>query len=149
MSRSFLLINGVIAAMRLSHRHKDSVSEHTHDESHRWCRKTRNDNHQLLFSHGEVKNLLARRSKVHTIIKPHGNGSEDALRHTYDLVVSFQETRTRWHIKTTGFNVTRGGRMLVLRDQEKMQMRKQRQRTVWDEPNRTKQKLSFFFFCPT
>ena len=34
MSRSFLLINDVIAVMRLLHRHKDYVSEHEHDESH-------------------------------------------------------------------------------------------------------------------
>jgi len=31
----------------------------------------------------------------------------------------------------TGLNATRGGRMLDLRDQEKMQIRKQRQRTAW------------------
>ncbi len=58
---------------------------------------------------------VAHRSKDHTIIKPPGDGSEDVLKHTYDLVVSFQKSRTRWHIKTTGLNTTRGGRMLVLR----------------------------------
>jgi hypothetical protein len=34
MSRSFLLIIGVIVAMWLPHRHKDCVSEHEYDESH-------------------------------------------------------------------------------------------------------------------
>ena len=104
MSLSFLLINGVIAVMRLAHSHKDCVSEHEHGESHRRCRNARNGNHQLLFSHGQVRLSLARRTKSHTIIKPHEDGSEDALQHTYDLVVSFQKARTRWRIKATGFN---------------------------------------------
>jgi hypothetical protein len=52
-------------------------------------------------------------------------GDEDALQHTYVLVVSFQKARTRWRIKATGINATRCGRMLDLRDQEKIQMRKQ------------------------
>jgi hypothetical protein len=69
---------------------------------------------------------LARRTKTHTIIKPHGDGSEDTLQHTYVLVVSFQKERTRWRIKATGINATRVGRMLDLRDQEKIQMHKQR-----------------------
>jgi hypothetical protein len=70
MCRSFLLINGVITAMRLAHKHKDCVSENEHDKSHRRCRKDRNGNHQLVFSHGQVQISLARRPKVHTIIKP-------------------------------------------------------------------------------
>jgi hypothetical protein len=131
MSHSFLLINDVIAAMRLAHRHKDCFSEHEHDESQRRCHNACNDNHQLLFSHGQVQFSIAHRSKAHTIMKSHGDGSEDALQHTYDLVVSFQKTRTRWCIKATGLNATRVGRMLVLRYQEKMQMRNQRQLTTW------------------
>jgi hypothetical protein len=79
MSRSFLLINGVIEAMRLAHRHKNCVSEHEHDESHRRCRNARNGNRQLLFMYGQVQFSPARRPKAHTIIKPHGDGSEDPL----------------------------------------------------------------------
>jgi hypothetical protein len=91
MSHLFLLINDVIAAMRLAHRHKDCVSEHEHGESHRQCHNARNDNHQLLFLHGQVQFSLARRTKTHPIIKSDGDGSEDALQHTYDLVASFQK----------------------------------------------------------
>ena len=40
------------------------------------------------------------------------------------------KVQTRWRIKATGLNETRGGRMLVLRYQEKMQMRKQCRRTT-------------------
>ncbi len=98
------------------------VSEH--GESHSRCRNARNGNHKLLY--GQVQISLARRSKAHTIIKPHGDGSEDALQYTYVLVASLQKARTRWRIKATGINATRVGRMLDLRDQEKMQMRKQR-----------------------
>jgi hypothetical protein len=79
MSHSFLLINNVIEVIRLVHRHKDYISQHEHGESHRRCRNARNDNHQLLFSYGQVQNLLTHRSKDHTIIKSHGDGSEDAL----------------------------------------------------------------------
>jgi hypothetical protein len=102
------------------------MSQHVseHGESHRRCLNARNGNRQLLY--GQVQISLARRPKAHTIIKPHGDGSEDALQHTYVLVASFQKARTRWRIKATGINATRGGRMLDLRDQEKMQMRKQR-----------------------
>jgi hypothetical protein len=53
-----------------------------------------------------VQVSLARRTKTHTIIKPHGDGSEDALQHTYVLVASFQKARTRWRIKATGINAT-------------------------------------------
>jgi len=89
MSRSFLLINGVIEATRLAHK-QNGVSEHLHDESHRRCRKLRKTaNHQLLFMHGQVQFSLARRARVHTIIKPHDGGSEDAFQHTYDLVFLF------------------------------------------------------------
>ncbi len=62
-----------------SHRHKDCVSEHEHDESHRRCRNARNDNHQFLFSHGQVQFSLVCRSKDYMIIKPHGDGSEGPL----------------------------------------------------------------------
>jgi hypothetical protein len=64
------LINGVIVVMWLAHEHV---------ESHRRCLNDHNGNHQLLFSHGQVQNLLVHRSKTHTIIKSHGDGSEDAL----------------------------------------------------------------------
>jgi hypothetical protein len=40
--------------------------------------------------------------------------------------------QTRWLIKAAGLNATQGGRMLVLRYQETMQMRKRRQRTAWE-----------------
>ncbi len=105
---------------------RSHMSQHVSEngESHRRCRNARNGNHHLLY--GQVQVSLARRSKAHTIIKPHGDGSQDALQHTYVLVASFQKARTRWRIKATRINVTRGGRMLDLRDQEKMQMIKQR-----------------------
>ena len=76
MSRPFLLISGVMAAMQLAHRHKNCVSEHEHGESHRRCRNARNGNRQLLFSYCQVQNLLARRPKTHTIINPNGDGFE-------------------------------------------------------------------------
>ncbi len=101
------------------------MSQHVseHGESHRRCRNVRNGNHQLLY--GQVQISLARRPKAHTIIKPYGDGSEDALQHTYVLVASFQKARTRCRIKATGINATRVGRMLDLRYQEKIQMRNQ------------------------
>jgi hypothetical protein len=57
------------------------MSQHVseHGESHRRCRNARNGNHQFLY--GQVQISLAHRSKDHTIIKPHGDGSEDALQH--------------------------------------------------------------------
>jgi hypothetical protein len=102
------------------------MSQHVseHGESHRRCRNARNGNHQLLYGHVQIS--LAHRPKTHTIIKTHRDGSEDALQHTYVLVASFQKARTRWRIKATGINATRGGRMLDLHYQEKMQMHKQR-----------------------
>ena len=63
-------------------RHKDCVSEHEHDESHRWWRNVRNGNHQFLFSHGQVKNL--------------GNDQEKMQMHK-------QSQRTTWG---TGMNPT-------------------------------------------
>ena len=111
MSRSFLLINGVIVVMRLAFK-QNCVSEREHDESHRRCRKLRKTaNRQLLFMHGQVQSLLARRPRDHTIIKTHGNGSEDVLQHTYDLVESIQKAQTRRRVKATRLNATRGGRM--------------------------------------
>ena len=74
MSRSFLLINGVIVVMWLPHRHKDCVNEHEHEESHRRYRNGHNDNHHFLFSHGQVQNLLPHRSNSHTTIKSNGDG---------------------------------------------------------------------------
>ncbi len=60
-----------------------------------------------------------------------GMTSEGPFQDYYLLVVSTQKSRTRRSEETTGLNSTRVGRMLVLRDQEKMQMRKQSQRTTW------------------
>jgi hypothetical protein len=79
MSPSFLLINDVIVAMRLAQRHKDCVSKHEHGESHRRCRNARNGDRQHVFSQGQVQISLARWPKAHTIIKPHGDGSEGPL----------------------------------------------------------------------
>jgi hypothetical protein len=110
------------------------MSQHVseHGESHRRCRNVRNGNHQLLY--GQVQISLTRRPKAHTIIKTYGDGSEDTLQHTYDLVVSFQKTRTRWCIKATGLNETRDGWMFSPsrpRENANAPARRQRQRTSW------------------